>query len=160
MDTQRTDKDILSGLDPSFITSIKSLAKGIRFTRRSIIFRQGSAADYFFTLVAGKVSLCLGQKGHVIYSVGHSGEAFGWSSLTGGNVYMASAVSDAGTTVLKFNGNELRTLLAKRPRESLKFYQNLSRTLDRRLHQSHDVLASIATDDGDPGPMQDPFELI
>ena len=164
MSIQHTGKDIMSGLNPSFIAKIKRLANEVRFTDKSVIFRQGTTAEHFFTLVEGNVSLCLGQKGHAIYRVEHSGEAFGWSSLTGCNVYTASAITATEAKVLKFDGNKLKSLLDERPEESLKFYQNLSRTLDSRLHQSYDLLTSITQDcnsaGADAGHLQDPFELI
>jgi len=163
MNVHRADNDILSGLNPSFIAKIKSLAKEIRFTGGGVIFRQGATAEHFFTLVDGAVTLCLGKKGHTIYRVEQFDEAFGWSSLTGCHVYTASAIAVDETKVLKFNGHKLRTLLNERPEESLKFYQNLSRTLDNRLHQSYDLLLSITQDDNtadtDAEDKQDPFEL-
>ncbi len=163
MNSQHTDNDIMSGLNPSFISKIKCLAKKIQFAGNRVIFLQGTTARHFFTLVEGKVSLRLGEKGHAIYRVEHSGEAFGWSSLTGCHVYTASAVAVTATSVLKFNGNKLRALLGERPEESLKFYQNLSRMLDNRLHQSYDLLASITqacnTDGADAQNPKDPFEL-
>ncbi len=164
MNIHRTDNDILSGLNPSFIAKIKSLAVEIRFTSGTVIFRQGEMARHFFTLADGKVSLCLGQKGHAIYRVEQTGEAFGWSSLTGCNAYTASAVTLIESKVLKFDSNKLRALLGERPDESLKFYQNLSRTLDNRLHQSYDLLTTIAQDGSaaklDGKHLQDPFELL
>lgn len=162
--SQLDDRDIFSGLGPAIMAKIRGLAVETTVPGKRVLFRQGHDAVHFYTLVKGRVALCLGEKGHAVYKVTAAGEAFGWSSLTGCAGYTASAACLADSIVLKFVGRKLRALLAERPEESLRFYQNLSRTLDNRLHQSYDLLSAIANQKdasvSGKGRIQDPFELL
>ena len=57
-----------------------------------ILFHENDEARHFYILLNGHVKLSVGgEGGQVVYDVGQNGEAFGWSSLIGREVYSASA---------------------------------------------------------------------
>lgn len=164
MDIQPNHHHIFSGLPPSFVSQLKMHASQVSFRKGGVLFKQGGTASHFFTLIKGRVALCIGRNGNVIYKVEHENEGFGWSSLTGCDAYTASAVCIADTVVLKYAADKLKELLVGKSTETLKFYQNLSRTLDKRLQISYGLLASITDGAKQKNeidtPNRDSFDLI
>lgn len=155
---------IFSGLAPSFINQLKMHASQLSFCKGGVLFKQGRAASHFFILIEGYVALCIGRRGNVIYKIKHEYEDFGWSSLTGCDVYTASAVCIADTVVLRFDADKLKALLTDKSAETLRFYQNLSRTLDKRLQKSYGLHASISgvskQKNENKAPIRDCFNLL
>ena len=143
MGIQPNHHHIFSGLPPSFVRHLKMHASQVSIRKGGVLFKQGGAASHFFTLIKGGVAICIGRHGNVIYKVSHENEGFGWSSLTAYDAYTASAVCIADTVVLKYEADKLKALLVGKSTATLRFYQNLSRTLDKRLQQSYGLLASL-----------------
>lgn len=164
MGIQPNHHHTFSGLPPSFVRHLKMHASQVSFRKGGVLFKQGDTASHFFTLIKGRVALCLGRHGNVIYKVRHEYEGFGWSSLTECDAYTASAVCIADTVVLKYEADKLKALLVGKSTATLRFYQNLSKTLDKRLQQSHDLLASLTVvsnlKNENDAPHRDCFDLI
>lgn len=158
------DAHILSGLDGAFVKQMMNLSTTARFTKGALLFKQGEPASHFYILIKGRVALGVGDPMHTTYIAHTEGEAIGWASLTGCKSYMASAICVEPATLLKFQRDKFKTLLAEDPDTELKFFRNLSQTLENRLLQSFELLSSLASASGttslEKGEIYDPFELI
>lgn len=155
---------ILSGLGGRFIKQMMGLAKTSSLGDKTVLFNQGDPATRFYMLVNGRVALGIGEPMHTTYIAQSQGEAIGWSSLTGSPSYTASAICIEPTKLLQFQQDQLKTLLADHPDVELKFYRNLSQTLENRLLQSFELLSSLASASGttvlNDKQIYDPFELL
>ena len=128
-------RDIFRSLDKDFVKKIMDIAEPAGLKAGEILFKAGDGASWFYVLLKGRIKLSLGRKGHLVYTVSHGGEAFGWSSLVGRKSYSASAQCLAETQLLKFEKSKLEALAEADTANGMMLYRNLSVILgDRLLH--------------------------
>jgi len=53
--------DLLWGMDMLFVKDFMAVSTKVHFEKETVIFREGDKADYFYTLVEGRVSLTIGE---------------------------------------------------------------------------------------------------
>ena len=133
--------DILWGLDRNFVKAFMACAAKASHEKADFIFHEGEPASHLYILLKGRVKLSIGENGCSIYTVDHSGEAFGWSSLVGRKTYTASAECREETTLLKFEAETLLKVLAKDPSNGLEFFKRLSGILGNRLLQTYKMIS-------------------
>lgn len=134
--------DIFWGMSKDFVAEIMKLATTESHKEGKLLFRAGSPANHFYILIKGHVKLTLGENGQVVYVVNKAGEAFGWSSLIGREVYSAAAECSSPTNLLKFERQELQKVLENDPENGLIFFKRLAMILGNRLLQSYDMISS------------------
>jgi CRP-like cAMP-binding protein len=106
------------------------------------LFKEGDAAVSFYTLIKGSVRLSIGEAGRPVYSVSHAGEAFGWSSLIGRDVYSVSAECIESTTVMNIDKERFLKIMEQDPASALLFFKHLSATLGKRLLQCYEMFTA------------------
>jgi len=129
--------DIFWGLDNDFVKKIMDTGQKMDYDKGHVLFQENHPADFFYVMVKGRVKLYLGETGQVVHLVTHGGEAFGWSSLIGRDVYSASAECMEPTRLIFFNRDSVREILESDPSNGMIFYQRLAGTLGNRLIQSY-----------------------
>ena len=134
-------KDLLSGMKKDFVMQFMDLAVKESHRKGYVLFREGKRANHFFILLKGCVKISIGETGHTVYTVDHSGEAFGWSSLLGRRDYSASAECKEPTKLLKIDAAKLHDLLEREPAYGLPFFKRLAGTLGHRLIQTYRMIA-------------------
>lgn len=140
--------DILSGLNKDFIGHLMAVGNKISYEAGTVVFSRGDPAQRFYILVKGRVRLSLGENKGSSYTVNHGGEAFGWSSLTGRDVYTASAVCVDPSSLIVFDRDQIDRIFAEDPADAVQFYKNLTLTLGNRLiHVSSQLADNLAVDD-------------
>jgi CRP/FNR family cyclic AMP-dependent transcriptional regulator len=132
--------DLLWGMGFLFTKDFMAVSAKVHFEKGIVIFREGEKADYFYTLVEGRVGLSIGKPGKKIYIFDKAGEAFGWSSLVDRNYYSASAECLAPSDLLQFEKNDLNEFLLKNVDSALIFYKRLSGMLGNRLIQCYKLI--------------------
>jgi CRP-like cAMP-binding protein len=132
--------DLLWEMDHFFVTGFMAVSTKIHLEKDSVIFREGDKADYFYTLVEGRVRLTVGESGKEVYIIDKAGEAFGWSSLVDRNYYSAGAESVEPTFVLQFERNALNKFLLENVESALTFYRRLAGILGNRLIQCYKLI--------------------
>jgi CRP-like cAMP-binding protein len=105
-----------------------------------VLFRENDPALFFYTLLNGRVKLSICEGGHMVHDTRQNGEAFGWSSLIGRDVYSASAECIEPTKLLKTDSKKLAKLMDKDPTNGIIFIKHLAATLGNRLLESYKAI--------------------
>jgi CRP/FNR family transcriptional regulator, cyclic AMP receptor protein len=129
--------DLLWGMDYLFTRDFMAVSAKVHLEKGTVIFREGDKADYFYTLVEGRVDLSIGEPAKEIYIIDKAGEAFGWSSLVDRNYYSASAECSEASDLLRFEKNDLNEFLLKNVDSAFIFYKRLAGILGNRLIQCY-----------------------
>lgn len=135
--------DLLWEMDKLFVREFMGITTAVNFEKGEVVFREGDPADYFYTLVEGKVRLSVGDPTRGVYTIDQAGEAFGWSSLVDRNYYSAAAECIEPTRCSKLEGRKLEALLKNHPESGLVFYKKLAGILGHRLVQYYQLTFSI-----------------
>jgi CRP-like cAMP-binding protein len=134
--------DFLWGMDRNFIKDFMAIAAKVHFDKETIIFREADKADYFYTLIEGRVRLTIGEPPKEIYLIDKAGEGFGWSSLVDRNYYSATAQCLEPSHLLQFEKNVLNRFMLKNAESALTFYRRLAGMLGNRLIQYYKLITS------------------
>jgi CRP-like cAMP-binding protein len=132
--------DLLWEMDHLFVKGFMAVSTKICFEKDKAIFQEGDKADYFYTLVEGRVRLTAGEPAREVYIIDKAGEAFGWSSLVERNYYSAGAEAIEPTFVLQFERNALNQFLVENAASGLVFYKRLAGMLGNRLIQCYKLI--------------------
>jgi len=139
--------DLLRGMDRDFVQEFLQISVKESHETGDFLFRRGERAGCFYILVRGHVRLSIGDSGHVVHVVDHTGEAFGWSSLVGRNDYSASAECVIPTKVLKIENEGIRKVLENHPASGFIFFRRLAKILGDRLLQCYETMPGISQED-------------
>ena len=129
--------DLLLGTSMDFVKKIMDISRMISHEKGDILFHENDPARYFYILLNGRVKLSVGEGGQGVYDVGQNGEAFGWSSLIGREVYSASAECVEPTKLLVTDRNKLGKVLEEDPANGIIFLKQLASTLGNRLLETY-----------------------
>ena len=132
--------DLLLGTSMDFVKQFMDHSEMESREKGDILFRENDPARYFYTLLSGRVKLSISEGGHMVHDTKKNGEAFGWSSLIGRDVYSASAECIEPTKLLITDSKKLTQLLEKDPANGLIFFKRLAATLGNRLLESYEKL--------------------
>lgn len=135
--------DIFWGMSSECIKKIMALSDKRTYEAKQILFREGEPVGYFYSLVKGRVQLSRREIGQTVYTVSRAGEAFGWSSLIGRDVYSASAETLEPSTLMEFSSDDLMEILTQHPQDGLTFFRRLAKTLGNRLINSYKREAEV-----------------
>jgi CRP-like cAMP-binding protein len=134
--------DLLEGLSQDFMKEFMNNTVKESHNKGHFLFREGKRAAHFYMLLKGCVKLRVGENGHTVYTVDQPGEAFGWSSLLGRDVYSTSAECKETTKLLKIDVEKLKEILEKDPANGLVFFRHLAGTLGNRLLQTYKMIST------------------
>ncbi|CAB1064124.1 hypothetical protein D1BOALGB6SA_8915 [Olavius sp. associated proteobacterium Delta 1] len=132
--------DLLLGTSMDFVKKIMDISRMISHEKGDILFHENDEARHFYILLNGHVKLSVGEGGQVVYDVGQNGEAFGWSSLIGRDVYSASAECVEPTKLLVTDRQELGKVLEEDPANGIIFLKQLAATLGNRLMETYKMI--------------------
>ena len=132
--------DLLLGTSMDFVKKIMDISRMISHEKGDVLFHENDAAHYFYILLNGRVKLSAGVGGQVVYDVGQNGEAFGWSSLIGRDVYSASAECVEPTKLLVADRKKLGKILEDDPANGLILLKQLAATLGNRLMETYKMI--------------------
>jgi CRP-like cAMP-binding protein len=132
--------DLLLGTSMDFVKKIMDISRMISHESGDVLFREKDRAQYFFILLNGRVKLTIGEGGQMIYNIEQNGEAFGWSSLIGREVYSASAECIEPTKLLVTDRKKLAKILEEDPANGIIFFRQLAATLGNRLLETYKMI--------------------
>ena len=128
---------LFQGMEQDFMDQISKVLVEETYPKGEFLFREGEPANFLYILQDGGVRIRLGQKGYLSRMVTNSGEAFGWSSLLGRDVYSATAECVAATRVMKIKKEKLNEIFENNPANGLTFFKRLAEVISRRLTDSY-----------------------
>ena len=140
--------DFLRGLSREFVMKLTGISVRESYKQGEVLFRQEDDARYFYILLTGRVRLSIGSTGRVVHTVNELGEAFGWSSLVGRNVYSASAECMEPTELFKIDREEFEQIAEEDPTNGTIFYKCLAGSIGDRLTKNYNAILSGQARDG------------
>ena len=132
--------ELLKGTSMDFVKKFMDICETCSHNKGDIIFRENDPAKFFFILLNGCVKLSVGDPEQAVYRAQANGEAFGWSSLIGGDVYSASAECLEATKLLKTDRDKLSRILEEDAENGIIFFKQLAATLGKRLLQTYTLI--------------------
>ena len=132
--------DLLLGTSMDFVKKFMDICQMVSHEKGATLFRENDEARSFYILLNGRVKLRAGTDSQVVYDVGQNGEAFGWSSLIGRDVFSASAECVEPTTLLEADQAELNRILEEDPANGIIFMKHLAATLGNRLMETYKMI--------------------
>ncbi len=157
----KSDKaSIFWDLDEDFVNKVMYYARKEHLKGDRVIFRQGDPASRAYFLLKGQVKLTIGQAGRLVYTVRRSGEFLGWSSLIGGDMYSATAMTVGNTRLLSISREDLYEAMERYPASGLVLYERLSGILGSRLIRLYQAMSSSYGDFPLPVDKDQPLEFL
>jgi len=132
--------ELFTGTSMDFVKKFMDISEMSSHKKGEVLFHENDPAKFFFILLNGCVKLSVGDPEHMVYNSKRNGEAFGWSSLIGGDVYSASAECLEPTKLLKTDSDKLSRILEEDAENGMIFYKHLAATLGKRLLETYKVL--------------------
>ena len=126
-------KDMTDGMGIIFIRKFMETADQISCHRDELLFKEGDAADSFFTLIQGEFKLTFGATLQSVFTVQHPGDMIDWSSLVDRSTYSSTAVCTKLSEVFRFDREKLLNLLYRNPDNGLFFFKRLTEIIGKRL---------------------------
>ena len=133
--------DLFMGTSMDFVKKFMDISQMTSHAKGDILFRENDPARYFFILLNGCVKLSISETDQVVYEACRVGEAFGWSSLIGGNEYSASAECIESTKLLRTDNEKFKRVLDQDPSSGVIFFKQLASTLGNRLLESYKIIS-------------------
>jgi len=136
--------DILQGLRVHEIDEVVKLCDKIKFSKGSVIFREGEKAKFFYILTEGKVDLRFEfpfrdtSKEMTIATVPKNG-SFGWSAILEPHEFTLSAHCLEDCKLIRINGQKFLDLCERSPGMGVYVMESLAKIIRQRLtaHQNH-----------------------
>ena len=132
--------ELFTGTSMDFVKKFMDISVMCSHKKGDFLFHKNDPAKFFFILLNGCVKLSVGDPEQVVYNSKCNGEAFGWSSLIGGDVYSASAECLEQTKLLKTDSHKLSRILEEDAENGMIFYKHLAATLGKRLIETYKML--------------------
>ena len=123
-----------------FVKKFMDIAHMVSHEKGHVLFHENDESRYFYILLNGHIRLSVGEGGHAVYDVAQNGEAFGWSSLIGRDLYSASAQCVEPSKLLVTDRNELSKVLEEDPANGMIFVKRLAATLGNRLIETYKMI--------------------
>jgi len=136
--------ELLQGTSMDFVKKFMDISQMISHEKGDVLFRQKDQAQYFYVLLNGRVKLGVGEREQMVYDIRQNGEAFGWSSLIGRDIYSASAECIEPSKLLKTDSEKLRKVLETDPSNGIIFFKQLAATLGNRLLESYKMISAVS----------------
>jgi CRP-like cAMP-binding protein len=133
--------ELFTGTSMDFVKKFMDISKTASHQKGEILFKENDPAKFFFILLNGCVKLSVGEPEQMVYQAKMNGEAFGWSSLIGGDVYSASAECLEATKLLKTDRDKLTHILEDDAENGVIFFKQLAAILGKRLLGMYQLVA-------------------
>ena len=135
--------ELLLGTSMDFVKKYMDNSKMVSHDKGDVLFRENDPARFFYTLINGRVKLSICEGGYMVHDIRQGGEAFGWSSLIGRDVYSASAECTEPTELLRTDSLTLTNVIEKDPANGIILFRHLAAMLGNRLLESYQTITQI-----------------
>jgi len=136
------EADLFRGVDQETMNEVSAIMVEESYEKGTILFVEGDPATHFFVLEEGRVRLVVRKEAELDYPVTRPGEAFGWSSLVGRDLYTAQAECETPCKLIKIEGERLQKIFQRHPDSGIVFFKGLAGAIGKRLISTYDALLS------------------
>jgi signal-transduction protein with cAMP-binding, CBS, and nucleotidyltransferase domain len=84
--------ELFRGTSMDFVKKFMDISEMSSHKKGEVLFSEKDPAKFFFILLNGCVKLSVGAPQQAVYNAARNGEAFGWSSLIGGEKQIPTMV--------------------------------------------------------------------
>jgi CRP-like cAMP-binding protein len=135
--------DLFGGIDDDIVEEIVGVMETQSYEAGDVVFKAGDPADDFYILVSGAVSLHIGDAPKAASVALKQGNAFGWSSLAGRDVYSSTVACAEPSQLYRINKDNLDRVLRQHPATGMLFYKRLAGLIGERVITCHQKLAKL-----------------
>lgn len=137
----------IQGLEPHYIDVFVALARPAEFVAGDVIFRTGQAADTFYLVRSGVVSLQVERAGSFPQTISYitEGSALGWSWLFEPHEWQFDAVAKTPVRTVAFDAVALRKHFATDPTCGYHVMARVAEVMAERLHATRHQLLHQAS---------------
>jgi CRP/FNR family transcriptional regulator, cyclic AMP receptor protein len=138
------DHPFLRSMPRPFLEQIAPCASLLDVSPGDLIFKQGDAADKFYLLLQGSVTLThAGMKGNVPIQTLAGAEALGWSCLFPPYAWRFNAVATEPSRLVALNGDRLRQLCQEDTPLGYDLMRRVAEVVVQRLHSTRQKLMKL-----------------
>ena len=134
--------DLFNGLSQEAVNEISKAVVQETHNEGTILYTDKDPANYFYSLIDGRVQLAIGKEAEIDYIVNRAGEVFGWSSMVDRESYTTTAKCVVPTKVAKISKQKLNQILDRHPRDGTVFYKRLAAAVVQRLIDNYRAFLS------------------
>lgn len=137
--------DIFKDLDQDEIELLKPLFESLSCQAGTVVFQQGTPADFLYFIITGKVEMSFKPYDGTPITVAHveKGGLFGWSAVVGSENYTSSAIAIEEVKALRVRGTELRKFCIEHPEAGKDILESLADGVSSRWKDAHRQVQSI-----------------
>ena len=137
--------DLFTGLSEDTLTEISKAVITETYPEGTVIYTDQDPANYFYTLLNGRVELAMGKDAQIDYTVNLRGEVFGWSSMVDRPSYSTTAKCVTTSEVAKISKQKLNEILDKNPHDKAMFFKLMASAVVQRLIDSYAAYMSAGS---------------
>lgn len=145
LETVLAEHPLFKDMSPKYLEVVVGCASNARFEHEEIIFREGEAANSFYLIREGKVSIEAFhlERGNIILQTLGAGDVLGWSWLVPPYRWRFDARSLERTRAFKLDGQCLRGKCDEDPRLGYELLQRFASVLEQRLQATRVQLMDL-----------------
>ena len=136
---------IFKGLDAEKLELLKPLFERFSCPAGTVIFQQGTPADFLYLIISGKVEISFKPYDGVPILISHveKDSLFGWSAVVGRDQYSSSAIASEDMEALRVRGSELRRFCREHPEAGQDILGRLANGVSTRWTDAHKQVQSM-----------------
>lgn len=134
-----------AGLDPAYLNLIVGCASNVRFEKGSYVFREGTAADTFYLIREGKVTVEVSaahRQSMVVATIGED-EILGWSWLLPPYVWKFNGKAMQNVRAIALDGKCLRRKCEENRDLGYEVLKRLVQVIEHRLDDARFQLLDV-----------------
>lgn len=137
--------DIFKDLDEDLMELIKPLFERLSCQAGTVVFQQGTPADFLYFIITGKVEMSFKPYDGTPITVSHveKGGLFGWSAVVGSEKYTSSAIAIEEVKAYRVRGSELRKFCKEHPEAGKDILERLADGVSFRWKDAHKQVQAI-----------------
>jgi CRP-like cAMP-binding protein len=139
---------LFAGLDAAEHKEIALVSEEVELKKGAWLFKEGDAADDFYLIISGKVSLMMNMDAsdsrQLELDTLVRGDPLGLSALIEPHLYQMGALAEDDTRLVKIDAQAMADLLAKYPQMGYRVMMAVARMAGERLNHLRVRFVSLA----------------
>ena len=136
---------LIKYLNEKYSDLLKPILEPFHCAAGTVVFQQGTSADYLYLVVEGKVDVSYKPYDGVAITVHHVEKdgMFGWSAVVGSEKYTSSATAIEALEAVRLHGSDLRKLCIEHPEAGKDILESLAGAVSSRWQNAQNQVKSM-----------------